>query len=169
MPDPVQREKALANFMAPGELHLCIDSQVMLIKNTDDNLVNGSMGRVVGFCDPAAFRGVKINEKGEEEIDRIEEIFDLSTKEGKRAAERRAKLQIEECPVVGFKVPGANTTQYECVQRELFKNELPNGEVQISRSQVCTVRLLPHRLERLLIALTSMLVPSNPRVGNVHP
>jgi ATP-dependent DNA helicase PIF1 len=39
-----QRQKMLANFMAPQVLDLREDAQVMLIKNVDDTLVNGSMG-----------------------------------------------------------------------------------------------------------------------------
>jgi ATP-dependent DNA helicase PIF1 len=32
---------------------LKIDAQVMLIKNVDETLVNGTMGRVLRFTDPA--------------------------------------------------------------------------------------------------------------------
>src|SRR6266545_8038927 len=53
--DPMQREKLLSNFMAPRLLHLRVDAQVMLIKNLDDTLVNGSMGRIVRFVDPAIY------------------------------------------------------------------------------------------------------------------
>ncbi|KAG8984659.1 hypothetical protein FRB94_010972 [Tulasnella sp. JGI-2019a] len=132
--DPQQREKILANFMAPHELDICVDSQVMLIKNMDETLANGSMGRVIGFCDPAIFKGVTTDGK----IDTVEETYDATTAAGKKAKERKQRLidegKIEECPVVVFKLPGGKLRP-EMVQRETFKVELPSGEVQVSRHQ----------------------------------
>jgi len=53
--------------------------------------------------------------------------------------ERKKKLveegRIEEAPIVRFQKPGNGETYYVAVQREAFKMELPNGEVQVSRSQ----------------------------------
>ncbi|KAG8958986.1 hypothetical protein FRC05_008254 [Tulasnella sp. 425] len=128
--DAQQREKVLGNFMAPTKLELKVGAQVMLIKNTDEDLVNGSVGRVIGFCDPAAYR---------DEIKRLDGVFDTNIKEGQKAYERKQRMieegRIEECPVVKFKVPGRRPS-YMCVGRDTFKMELPNGEVQVSRSQV---------------------------------
>lgn len=50
-----QRERLLNNFMAPNLLCLRKDAQVMCIKNLDETLVNGSMGRVLRFVDPAIY------------------------------------------------------------------------------------------------------------------
>jgi ATP-dependent DNA helicase PIF1 len=47
--DPNVREKLLQNMMAPKAIDLKKGAQVMLIKNIDETLVNGSLGRVVGF------------------------------------------------------------------------------------------------------------------------
>lgn len=44
-----QRTKALDNFMAPNKLRLKVRCQVMLIKNIDESLVNGSIGTVLTF------------------------------------------------------------------------------------------------------------------------
>lgn len=44
-----KRKKLLENMVAQGRLELKKDAQVMLIKNMDENLVNGSVGRVLGF------------------------------------------------------------------------------------------------------------------------
>ncbi|CAD6887500.1 unnamed protein product [Tilletia controversa] len=44
-----QREKLLGNFIAPKSLSLKINAQVMLIKNVDEGLVNGSIGHIVDF------------------------------------------------------------------------------------------------------------------------
>lgn len=141
MADPVQREKILANFMAPAKLELKVDAQVMLIKNTDGDLVNGTVGKVIGFCDPVAYRG--INEATDEVI-KMEVVYDLNTQEGKRAYEMKQRLikegSIEECPVVKFQVPGKGP-RYMFVERHNFTIELPNGEVPVSRRQASSVSL----------------------------
>lgn len=135
--DPAHREKLLTNFMAPAELKVRLDSQVMLIKNMDETLVNGSVGKVVGFCDPSCFVGVN-PETGE--IIRNDATIDVNTKEGKKAWERKQKLidegKIEDAPVVKFQPVRSQNPRYECFAREPFKVELPGGEVQASRAQV---------------------------------
>jgi hypothetical protein len=40
-------------MMAVGVLELKRDAQVMLVKNVSDTLVNGSVGKVLGFSPPA--------------------------------------------------------------------------------------------------------------------
>lgn len=47
--DKVARDKLLSNCMAPERITLKKGAQVMLIKNIDENLVNGSIGSVVAF------------------------------------------------------------------------------------------------------------------------
>src|SRR5450432_2619857 len=49
MKDIAARDKLLSNCMAPQLLTLKKGAQVMLIKNIDDTLVNGSPGRVIAF------------------------------------------------------------------------------------------------------------------------
>lgn len=49
-------QKNLDNFMAPSKLNLKMGCQVMLIKNTDDQLVNGSIGTVLAFCTTQEFQ-----------------------------------------------------------------------------------------------------------------
>lgn len=53
-PDILQ--KNLANFMAPSKLNLKIGCQVMLIKNTDLELSNGTIGTVLAFCSTQEFQ-----------------------------------------------------------------------------------------------------------------
>lgn len=152
--DPQQREKILANFMAPHELDLCVDSQVMLIKNLDETLVNGSMGRIMGFCDPAIYKGLSADGK----IETLEENYDVTTLAGKKAKERKQRLidegKIEECPVVLFQVPGQQKPNPVLIQRETFKVELPSGEVQVSRHQVSVLIRRPHHYDDVLTALS---------------
>ncbi|KAF7331703.1 ATP-dependent DNA helicase PIF1 [Mycena kentingensis (nom. inval.)] len=44
-----KRKKLLESMMAPQELVLKAGAQVMLIKNIDEQLVNGSVGKILGF------------------------------------------------------------------------------------------------------------------------
>lgn len=45
-------------------LALKSDAQVMLVKNVSETLVNGSVGRVVGFCEDPTAKQQKQNEVG---------------------------------------------------------------------------------------------------------
>lgn len=116
-----QREKMLANFMAPSMLALRVDAQVMLIKNMDDSLVNGSMGKVVRFVDPNV-------------VTEFEEVGDAAGKGGKEGKKSAVVGKSIEYPVVEFTVPGGK--REVLIQPETWKVELPSGEVQVSRIQV---------------------------------
>lgn len=119
--DAQQREKLLSNFMAPTTLQLKINAQVMLIKNTDDMLVNGTIGTVISFDDPATYKA-----NGGETLEK-----DKENQKKPRSSKGPAKL----FPVVRFVL--ANGKKREVIMNyESFKVELPNGEVQASRSQV---------------------------------
>lgn len=59
LPD-VAREKLLRNFLAPSKLFLKENAQVMCIKNFDETLVNGSVGRVIGFFDRDVYHGRRL-------------------------------------------------------------------------------------------------------------
>lgn len=114
-----QREKMLANFMAPARLTLKIDSQVMLIKNIDETLANGSIGRVVRFLDPALARDESIMTTVDESNEKL----------------KKPKPGSKPMPVVEFHVQGGIIKEV-LMTAESFKVELPNGEVQVSRTQV---------------------------------
>ena len=117
--DARQRQKMLSNFMAPETVSLRIDCQVMLIKNVDETLVNGSMGRVVKFVDPVAYS----RDQGE--------IAGGGSGPKKPVSSAGGKLY----PLVEFVMP--NGSKRSCmVLPEVWKVELPNGEVQVSRTQV---------------------------------
>lgn len=117
-----QRQKMLANFMAPERIVLRIDSQVMLIKNVDDTLVNGSMGRIVRFVDQATYS----KEQGQ----------DVTVLGGNSGMKKPVStVGGTRYPLVEFLLP--NGSMRPClVMPEVWKVELPDGEVQVSRTQL---------------------------------
>ena len=138
--DPQQRQKLLNNFLAVPQLMLKENCQVMLIKNYDETLVNGSMGIVVGFCHPMLY---VTDAKGKWDEDAKAPILDgEGVDDDDIRADRMKKLLAAKMaegtrpnPVVRFSVPGGGLRDM-CVEMDTFKNELPNGEVQVSRMQV---------------------------------
>lgn len=138
--DRGHRDKLLSNCMAPAAIELKINSQVMLIKNVDDGLVNGSLGRIVGFMNEKTFdlvqdnpeawnAALKYDEEGEEipkNYKRIQELARASS-EGKTTARL--------WPLVEFVLPDGTSRQL-LVQPEQWKVELPSGEVQACRTQI---------------------------------
>ena len=134
--DPVQREKLLDNFLAPRMLSLKVDAQVMLIKNTDETLVNGSMGKVIGFCHKVEYEA---DPQGRWVEDKRWENLPEEERAKKEAVLALALSKIQQgarpFPVVRFKVPGGGLRD-QLVEHETFKVEQPNGETQASRQQV---------------------------------
>jgi ATP-dependent DNA helicase PIF1 len=140
------RQKLLDNFMAQQVLHLTVGAQVMLIKNIDETLVNGSMGIVVAFQDPTEDHRVESsrdrtrNENGYKLQDRRYADIPPSSSEGssQNVGVVRA-LSIDEArkkrPVVDFNVPGGGI-RHVMLEPETWKVELPNGDIQASRKQV---------------------------------
>ncbi len=134
--DPLQREKLLSNFMAPTSIQLKVNAQVMMIKNLDETLVNGSMGKVIGFSHDGLF---ELDSSGKWKPDGI--LDDLDEEEKEKRLQQRASLEarlangVKPWPVVQFKIPGGGVRD-TLVKPDTFKNELPNGEIQASRLQV---------------------------------
>ena len=137
--DKVQRDKLLQNCMAPETITLKKGAQVMLIKNVDESLVNGSIGRVIGFMDESTFDKYCVDEMpfnagaGGMLPTQDEEI--MSKEE---AAKRRIQDNLttsRKYPLVRFAIADGTNRDLLC-QPETWKVELPNGEVQASRSQV---------------------------------
>ncbi|EMG48156.1 hypothetical protein G210_1338 [Candida maltosa Xu316] len=75
-----QRNTLLQNFLAPQHLSLKIGAQVMCIKNFDDKLVNGTLGKVVAFVDKDTYmkanRVAKSNDK-DQPVDEKPELEDF--------------------------------------------------------------------------------------------
>jgi ATP-dependent DNA helicase PIF1 len=139
--DVQTREKLLANCMAPRVIQLKKGAQVMLIKNMEGNLVNGSLGKVTAFMDESTFDYYSKNEK-----DFTSESGFLSDEERSIRAKKKLKLMSyndkegeittsRKWPLVCFVQPDGTERHFLC-QPETWKIELPNGEVQAQRQQV---------------------------------
>jgi ATP-dependent DNA helicase PIF1 len=116
--------------MVPEVVNLKKGAQVMLVKNLDDSLVNGSLGKVTGFMTEAMFELYKEDE---------EAFLEGSTSENAMKAEMaKSTLGLNTAqvfPLVRFAIADGTTRDLLC-KREDWKIELPNGEVQASRSQI---------------------------------
>jgi ATP-dependent DNA helicase PIF1 len=151
--DMAQREKMLANFMAPQRLTLRLGAQVMLIKNVDDMLVNGSMGKILRFIDPAVY-GTQDDPEfagasaGGAVVGRASSPTAMggAAKKGGRApsptalggAAKKSAAAVagKRYPVVQFDLPNGFKKRM-LVMPETWTVELPSGEIQVSRTQVC--------------------------------
>ena len=126
------RERLLANMMAPPVLELKKGAQVMLIKNMDDTLVNGSLGKVIGFMSENSFE-----QSGEGLLNVESDVFkkrlNIFANQLDKSAE--AKGDGFEYPLVKFRAVNGTERNLLCVPED-WKVELPTGEVQASRKQV---------------------------------
>jgi ATP-dependent DNA helicase PIF1 len=119
-------------MMAPASITLKTNAQVMLIKNVDETLVNGSMGKVIGFAQPHLYREDASGKWIGKDADPEEEEEDLSMPLKKTNPDTFASKKP--MPVVRFSVPGG--TRDVLVVMDTFKVDLPTGETQASRLQV---------------------------------
>lgn len=135
------REKILTNFMAPEKLTLKKGAQVMLIKNLDTQLVNGTLGKIVSFMDEATFATYK----GDEATYRTAYREGMSDDEETKAA--RVKFNAARYkhkgpgavtrywPMVRFPLADGTSRDMLC-QPEEWKTESQQGEITAKRMQV---------------------------------
>jgi ATP-dependent DNA helicase PIF1 len=140
-----QRESLLKNFMAQETLSLKKGAQVMLIKNIDTQLVNGSLGKVIAFLTEDQFTFYREDEEDFMRAHRDGEEKDPEEAERNAAARKKfqeAKVKAEldgkkgrYFPMVRFTLAD-NTVRTLLCQPEEWKTEAPGGEVIAKRVQV---------------------------------
>lgn len=135
--NPEIRDKLLANMMAPKLLELKKGAQVMLIKNLDETLVNGSLGTVIGFSTESAFEisgGIMDDDElhGHEDVDsNVKKRLAAFSRE----LDKSAPASQKKWPLVQFHAVDGTSRIMLCVS-EPWKVETPTGEVQASREQL---------------------------------
>jgi ATP-dependent DNA helicase PIF1 len=140
--DKAFRDKLLSNCMAPETVILKKGAQVMLIKNIDESLVNGSLGKIIGFMSETQFDSYNNNEEAfmATQGGTLKDENDMGGRDKKKSARDRLMENMLGntsviFPVVRFTLSDGTTRDLLC-QRETWKIELPDGEVQASRSQI---------------------------------
>jgi len=131
--EPSVRERLLQYMMAPKTIELKVGAQVMLIKNFDQTLVNGSIGTIKSF--KTVREWTLSAEAGDEalELDSGDESY--LKKKIRKFASTHVEADPPKFPVVEFlAADGTHRTRH--VVAEEWKVELPNGEVQAQRSQL---------------------------------
>jgi len=143
--DKAMRTKLLSNCMAPETIILKKGAQVMLIKNIDETLVNGSIGKIIGFMSEQTFDRYSANEDtfngtqggtvSDMPDDEEDSVAAKKSKAANRIMDNLKGSTTQLYPLVRFILADSSTRDLLC-QRENWKVELPNGEVQASRSQI---------------------------------
>lgn len=128
--DKAVRDKLLANMMAPKSIELKLNAQVMLIKNLDDSLVNGSLGKVIAFSDEKTF-DISRDDYGSDD----EKTAKAKRKLAMFSHDAESTGSIMKYPVVQFMATDGSSRTILCVPED-WKVELPNGEVQAKRTQL---------------------------------
>ena len=138
--DPNTREKLLSQFMAQPVLKLKKGAQVMLIKNIDSSLVNGSLGIVQAFMDETCFN---VYTRDEETYLRAQKPEGGSDDEENAKARKKINATLHKnnttpsrrWPMVRFSLQDGTSRALLCLPED-WKTEAPGGEVLAKRVQV---------------------------------
>jgi ATP-dependent DNA helicase PIF1 len=135
--DKTFRDKLLSNVMAPERISLKKGAQVMLLKNIDETLVNGSLGKIIGFMSESQFDNYQ--ERDDFQATQGGSLVDDNIPSAKGGNKVTVDIDgtgsANRFPVVRFAISDGTTRDFLC-KRESWSVEQPNGEVQASRSQV---------------------------------
>jgi ATP-dependent DNA helicase PIF1 len=151
---PESRTRLLDNCMAPKILELKKDTQVMLIKNTEEQvLVNGSLGKVIGFMSDAHYAlchseaidaetavnlyGQSINDPEALNFVGPEEDFDFAERKTRVVTQMRNLPSVNKklYPLVQFTTPTGQQID-KLISTETWRWEAPNGDIQAYRTQI---------------------------------
>ena len=136
-----RRATILKSMVAQRVLEIKTDAQVMLIKNVDENLVNGSVGRVLGFhmVSDVCGSGGQISSKGGHGFIRNVLLKDggrtpVERKVVEREDENGSRGAVERFPLVEFRTTLGK--EIVLVGQDEFKVEENDGTVAARRVQV---------------------------------
>ena len=132
--DPKFKDRLLQNMMAPKMIDLKVGAQVMLIKNIDEQLCNGTIGKVKQFSTEAEWANSGSGGTTEDEPIDLERALKKIKKFGYDKEPSRPRTTAP-YPIVEFICTDGSHRTLQCVPDE-WKVELPNGEVQAKRAQV---------------------------------
>lgn len=144
-----RRATILKNMVAQRVLEIKADAQVMLIKNVDENLVNGSVGRALGFytvsevCGSGGeisakgghgfIRKVLLEDNGKTPVERKVAERENENIDVKPKSKNHSQESLEKFPLVEFRTPLGK--EAVLVGRDEFKVEDNDGAVAARRVQ----------------------------------
>ena len=135
-PEDLRKSTYLQNFMAAEKLVIKEGAQVMLIKNLDTDLVNGTIGRVIKIGIP------ELQDDDDEDERLLDDGIDPTGARIRQPDDARrrkiaadaAKGLIEHAPYVEWQTPAGPQSRW--MTREEFKVEDNAGKELASRKQV---------------------------------
>ena len=123
-------QRTLENFMTSRRIALKKGAQVMLIKNVDRELSNGSVGTVLDFVDDESFKELYGEEDAPDTLLRAERAPGATRQESKTEPRPAPRW-----PLVRFHLVNGRTRDF-LARPEAWKTEEPSGKVVASRTQV---------------------------------